>query len=113
MEYMILIHVDESHVPATPGSPEFDEQMGEWFAYNQKLIDGGHWVAGASLQPTLTATLLTKSGDTKTITDGPYAETKEQVAGFYLIKASDLDEALALAEQIPLPYATFEVRPIA
>jgi DNA-directed RNA polymerase specialized sigma24 family protein len=59
--------------------------MGEWAAYNQRLIDGGHWVAGASLQPTVTATLVrTQPGAAPTITDGPFVESKEQLGGFYL-----------------------------
>jgi hypothetical protein len=61
MEYMILIHSDESYEMPAPGTPEFDAMMGEWAAYNQRLIDGGHWVSGANLQPTVTATVVRKS----------------------------------------------------
>ncbi len=114
MEYMISIHSDESFPMPAEGTPEFDQFMGEWMAYNQVLIDGGHWVAGASLMPTVTATTIRKTFDAApSVTDGPYAETKEQFGGFYLIEAADLDEAMRLATAIPVPVASLEVRPVA
>ena len=114
MEYMILINSDETFEAPAPGTPAFEAMMGEWFAYNQRLIDGGHWVAGASLQPTLTATTVHKRpGASHTVTDGPFAESKEQLGGFYLVKADDLDQAIELAVAIPIPMASFEVRPVA
>jgi hypothetical protein len=88
--------------------------MAGWFAYNQRLIDGGHWISGANLQPTPTATTVQKPwGGTASIIDGPFMETKEQLGGFYLISAADLDEALALAADIPIPAGSIEVRPVA
>jgi hypothetical protein len=114
MEYMISLFSDESADIPGPGEPGFDEMMGEWFAYNQRLIDGGHWVAGASLAPTTTATTIHKTfGNAATLTDGPYAETKEQFGGFFVIAAKDLDEAIALAKDVPIPVGSFEVRPVA
>lgn len=114
MDYMILIHSDETAPRPGPGEPGFDEMMAEWFAYNQRLIDGGHWIAGASLQPTTTATTVRRTwGADASIIDGPFAETKEQLGGFYLVKARDLDEALELAKAIPIPVGSFEVRPVA
>ncbi len=114
MEYMIIISSDESAERPGPGEPGFDEMMGEWFVFNQKLIDGGHWISGASLQPTSSATTLRREwGAEPTITDGPYAETKEQFSGYYLISAADLDEALELAKALPLPVGALEVRPVA
>ena len=114
MDYMILIHSDENYEAPAPGSPEFDEMMGEWMAYNQKLIDGGHWISAANLQPTVTATIVRKSfGAKPAVSDGPFVEAKEQIGGFYLLKAKDLDEALALAADIPLPVGALEVRPVA
>jgi hypothetical protein len=114
MEYMILINADENYEAPAPGTPEFEQMMNPWLAYNQRLIDGGHWIAGANLQPTPTATTITKSytGEV-TLTDGPYAETKEQFGGFYLISAANLDEAIELATAIPIPVASIEVRPVA
>jgi hypothetical protein len=114
MDYMITLYSDESFELPEPGTPEFGEFMGEWMAYNQRLIDGGHWISAASLQPTPTATTITKTfGAAPTMTDGPYAETKEQLGGFYLISAKDLDEALSLAKDVPIPVGSFEVRPVA
>jgi hypothetical protein len=114
MEYMILLYSDESFELPAPDTAEFGEFMGEWMAYNQKLLDGGHWVSGASLQPTATATTITNTvGASPTITDGPYVETKEQLGGYYLISADSLDQAIELAKAIPIPVGSFEVRPVA
>ncbi|MFZ4517405.1 MAG: YciI family protein [Microthrixaceae bacterium] len=113
MEYLILIHQDESSEGPAPGTPEFDQMMAGWMAYNQELIDGGHWIAGASLAPTTTATTVRKSIDGMSLTDGPFAETKEQLGGFYLVSAADLDEALELARRVPAPVGSIEVRPVA
>lgn len=112
MEYMILAHSEEGNGPG-PGEPGFEEMMGEWMAYNQRLIDGGHWVSGASLAPSVTATTLTKSADGITVTDGPFMETKEMLGGYYLISAKDLDEAIELASALPIPVGSFEIRPVA
>lgn len=115
MDYMILIHRPEGAEPASaPGTPEFEARMAAFFAYNQMLIDGGHWIAGGSLQPTTTSTALRRGDDGDlAVTDGPFVETKEQLGGFYVVAAADLDEALSLARQIPLPDASFEIRPLA
>lgn len=114
MDYMLLIHSDETAEIPGPGEAGFDEMMAEWFAFNQRLIDGGHWIAGASLQPTPTATTLQRTwGAEPTVVDGPYAETKEQFGGFYLISARDLDQAMELAAGIPIPVCSIEVRPVA
>jgi hypothetical protein len=95
MEYMILIHADETVEAPGPGSPGFEEMMAGWMAFNQRLIDGGHWIAGANLQPTLTSTTVRRAfGGAPVVVDGPFAETKEQLGGFYLVKAADLDEAI-------------------
>jgi hypothetical protein len=114
MEYMILNHTDPAAGGPAPGSPEFDELMGRWMAYNQMLIDGGHWVAGANLTPPDIGTTVHKADGTVTATtDGPYSEAKEQIGGFYLIEAADLDEALRLASAMPIDDGALEVRPIA
>lgn len=111
MEYMLLIARDETTAPA-PGTPEFDEFMGGWMQFNQLLVDGGHFVAGAGLQPTTTATTLHKAGSGEQVIDGPFAETKEQLGGFYVIRAADLDQALNLARALPIPSGSIEVRPL-
>ncbi len=112
MEYMILNHSAEVEGPA-PGSPEFGALMGRWMAYNQLLIDGGHWISGASLTPTSAARTVRKSEGAVTVVDGPHAETKEQIGGYYLIEAKDLDEALELAAKMPTDTGSLEVRPVA
>ena len=111
MEYMLLLHANENLDRPAPGTAEFDAYMGPWFAYNQRLIDGGHWINGGSLQPTGTATTVAIGTDS--VTDGPYAETKEQLGGWYIITAENLDAALELAKGAPLTGGFVEVRPIA
>ena len=114
MDYMILIHRGEGEELLVPGTPEHAALMAKFFAYNQMLIDTGHWVTAGSLQPPTTATTLRRTdGGELAVTDGPFAETKEQLGGYYVITADDLDQALALARSIPLPDASFEVRPLA
>ena len=109
-----MLYSDEStHPDLAPGTPEFAEFMGEWMAYNQMLIDGGHYIGGASLAPTATATVLRADNGSYTAIDGPFAETKEQLGGYYLVSAADLDEAMELAKQVPIKTGSFEIRPIA
>lgn len=113
MEYMIILGSAEPREQMTPTSPGFGEYMADWFAFNQKLIDGGHWISGASLQPISTATTIQRVAGVDTIVDGPFAETKEQFGGYYVIEAKDLDEALELAAAVPFTDAAIEVRPVA
>lgn len=112
MEYMILIHGDETLVPG-PGEEGAGEMLARFLAYNQILIDGGHWISGGSLQPTTASTTIrNRAGQAPEIIDGPFAETKEQLGGYYVISATDLDEALALAKQLPVWEGSIEVRPL-
>jgi hypothetical protein len=114
MDYMITLYSDETVPMPAEDSPEFGQMMGEWMAYNQRLIEGGHWIAASNLMPTMTATTIVKTwGSAPTLLDGPFAETKEQLGGFYLISATDLDQAIALATDIPLLVGSIEVRPVA
>jgi hypothetical protein len=113
MEYMILIHGDETRAPRGSDAGT-DEMLQRFLAYNQILIDGGHWISGGSLQPTSTSTTLRRRDGVTEIVDGPFAETKEQLGGYYVISAADLDEALALAKQIPSEWeGSIELRPLA
>jgi hypothetical protein len=113
MEYMIMNHSVEAGGPDY-GTPEFEAFMARWMAYNQLLIDGGHWIAAANLAPSDVTTTVHKSGGSvSATTDGPFAETKEQIGGFYLIDAPDLDKALELAAAMPLDEGALEVRPVA
>lgn len=114
MEYMIFAYSDETQRPDfAPGSPEFQEMMSEWMSFNQELIDSGAFIGGGGLASTDTATTLVKQFDgSESITDGPYAETKEQLGGYYIVEAPDLDAAIAIARKIPIPVGSFEVRPV-
>lgn len=112
MQYMILIHSEPFDAP-TPGDPSFEDYMAPWMAYNQKLVAGGHLVTAGQLLGSETATTLRRTFDgNDTVMDGPFAETKEQLGGFYIVEASDLDEALTLAASIPVPAGSLEVRPM-
>jgi hypothetical protein len=111
MEYIFLINSDES-AEMDPASPEFGEYMGDWLAYNQKLVEGGHYINGGRLAPAATATTLRRAGG-DTLVDGPYAETKEQFGGWYAVSADDLDQAIELAKAMPINTASIEIRPIA
>ena len=114
MEYMLIIAADESDPAPFPGQPGFDEMMEGWAAYTRKLMSGGHWINGASLMPSPTATTVRKTPDAApAIIDGPFVETKEALAGYYTISAPDLDTALELAAAMPITSGSVEVRPIA
>lgn len=112
MEYMLFLGEANAREQIAPTDPAFGAYMADWQAYNQKLIDGGHWIGGAQLQPVATATTIKRVAGEDTIVDGPFAETKEQLGGYYLIEAKDLDEALELAAAMPFTDAVIEVRPI-
>lgn len=115
MQYAILIYDAETANPPTqpPDPAAFGEVMAEWNAYTQMLRDGGHYAGGEALQPVTAATTVrVRDGQTLT-TDGPFAETKEALGGFYLVDASDLDEALRLAAACPgAKWGSIEVRPV-
>ena len=111
MQYLVLIYSEEP--AAAPDPAQIGAVMEEYDAYSQMLRDTGHYVAGEALQPTTTATTVRiRDGRTLT-TDGPFAETKEALGGFYLVEAKDLDEALALGGACPgAKWGSIEVRPI-
>ncbi len=112
MQYLCLIYEVESSLPSRP--PEEQEGiMAEYFAFTNDVRERGKLVAGDALLPTETATTV-RVRDGKTVTtDGPFAETKEQLGGYYLLDCADLDEAIALASKIPSArWGSIEVRPI-
>jgi hypothetical protein len=112
MRYMLLIYEDERHY-ATMTPKDLEANMGEWFAYTDAMKKAGAHQAGEPLQPTRAAsTVRVKAG--KTITsDGPFAETKEQLGGFYIVDVPDLDAALKWAARCPAARSgSIEVRPI-
>ena len=112
MKYLLALIGDESQ-----GAERTDEQRREamrgWDAYTTELIDAGVLLGGEGLQPSSTATTvkLPERGE-PIVSDGPFAETKEQLGGYYLIDCKDLDEALAWAKKIPWPGGAVEVRPV-
>lgn len=112
MQYMLLLYGNDDQGPQ-PGTPEFGAMMAGYQAFNDRLdADGITW-SGEALQGVETATLITrKSGKVETM-DGPFAETKEQLGGYYLIDVPDLDAALRYAQLIPaVDHGTIEVRPV-
>jgi hypothetical protein len=105
MRYMLVIYGDEQ---GTEGA-----EMSEWFEYDQAVKQAGVHEAGDGLQPTSTATTVRVRNGERLLTDGPFAETKEQLGGFYILNCKDLDEAISWAERIPgSRYGSVEVRPI-
>jgi hypothetical protein len=115
MRYLILIYEQNSANPSPEPMPP-DERAAQTAAYNAytaMLRERGHFLGGEALQPVTAATTVRiRDGQTMT-TDGPFAETKEALGGFYLIQAADLDEALELATRCPAAqYGSIEVRPI-
>ena len=112
MQYMLLIYDNEKMWPSMD-EKERNALMGEYFAYTEELKKSGKLVAGDALQPTNTATTVRVRNGKALTTDGPFAETKEQLGGYYLVEAKDLDEAMALAAKIPSArFGSIEVRPV-
>jgi hypothetical protein len=110
MRYLALIYSDET----AEATPEEREAIGrDYFAYTEEVRKAGVSSAGEALQPTSTATTVrVKDGETLT-TDGPFAETKEQLGGFYLLECDNLDQAIEWAAKIPgAKHGSIEVRPI-
>jgi hypothetical protein len=113
MKYLLLIHQDPAIDAPAPGTPEGDARSQAWMEYTQKLIEDGVMVAGDALLPTDTATTVRVRGGERLVTDGPFAETKEWLAGYYLIDVADLDTAIDYAGRIPnIEEGSTEVRPI-
>ena len=112
MKYLCLIYEDEKAWLKLP-KEQSDAIMNEYFAFTNDIRKTGQMVAGEALQPTQTATTVrVRNGKTST-TDGPFAETKEQLGGFYLIEAKDLNEAIQVASRIPSArFGSVEIRPI-
>jgi hypothetical protein len=112
MQYLLLIYRNENYM-TDMSAADRQKLMGEYGAYTQSIIQSGHFKAGDGLQPTTTATTVrVRDGKTMT-TDGPFAETREQLGGYYLVEAKDLDEAVALAARVPeAKRGSIEVRPV-
>lgn len=112
MRYLCLIY-DEEKKLAGMSKSDSDAFMAEYFTFTEAIKKSGHFLGGEALQPVQTATTVrVRSGKTST-TDGPFAETKEQLGGYYLINARDLNDAIQIAAKIPSArLGSVEIRPI-
>jgi hypothetical protein len=109
MKYMLLVYLDE-HVLS---ESEREHCYVESAQLTQDLNSSGHYVSAGPLHPTSTATSLQIRDGKRLVTDGPFAETREQLGGYYIIEARDLDEAMGIAERIPVArVGTIEIRPV-
>lgn len=112
MRYLCLIYDDESKW-GSMSKDEADGFMGEYYAFTEDIKKNGQHIGGEALQPTATATTVRVRNGKVSSTDGPFAETKEQLGGYYLINAKDLNEAIQVAARIPSArLGSVEVRPI-
>ena len=112
MKYLCLIYSDESKWQKM-GPDDIASMMGEYNAFTESIKKSGHWLGGHQLQPTMTGTTVRIRNGKLSTTDGPFAETKEQLGGFYLIEAKDLNEAMQIGSRIPgAKVGSIEVRPV-
>lgn len=112
MKYLMLLYGAEDVGPQ-PGTPEHAAEMQEWFAITQEMAEAGIMAGGEALHEAATATTIRVRDGATQVTDGPFAETKEVLGGFYLIDVENLDEATKWAEKIPsVPYGSVEIRPV-
>jgi len=112
MQYMLLVYVDPATSPA-PDSPEAQAEYGEYMAFSEAVAKQGLMVSGAPLEPVDTATTVRVHSGETVLSDGPYAETKEWLAGYYLLECPDLDTAVQHAGRIPAArHGAIEVRPV-
>ena len=109
MQYMLLIYLDEN----APTQAEREQCYKESSEYARELAASGKCLATAPLYPTSTATSIRMRDGKRLVTDGPFAETREQLGGYYIINVQDLDEAISIASQIPAGrWGTVEIRPV-
>jgi hypothetical protein len=109
MQYMLLIYLDENSLTEAQREQCYMDSA----AYAQQLHGNGKYVAAAPLQTTASATSVRSHDGKRVVTDGPFAETREQLGGFFIVEAKNLDEAIDIAGQIPAGrWGTVEVRPL-
>jgi hypothetical protein len=109
MQYMMLAYLDENRL----NDDEREQCYRDSVDLTQELHSAGQFLAAAPLHPTSTATSVRVRGEKRMVTDGPFAETREQLGGYFLIEAPDLDAAIAIAARIPAAkWGTVEVRPV-
>ena len=112
MQYVLLIYGNENHWGKL-GKAEQDSVMKEFMDFTRSIAESGHYKAGNELHEVSKATTVRLRDGKRLVTDGPFAETKEQLGGYYLIEARDLDDAVAVAARIPSArWGSIEVRPI-
>jgi hypothetical protein len=112
MQYLLMIYRNEAEQNAITAS-EAQEMTAEYETFTQSIIANGNFKAGDRLQPITTATTVRVRDGKILATDGPFAETREQLGGYYLVEAKDLDEAIGIAARIPTArVGSIEVRPI-
>lgn len=111
MKYALLIYENESAYGSEKNNPALQEIVGKHMRFTQEL--GSKRIGGAGLAATHMATTVRSTNGSKAVHDGPFAETKEQLGGFYLVEAADLDEAIEIAMRVPLqPDGAVEIRPL-
>lgn len=112
MKYMLMLYGDPALDPV-PGTPEFDLMMQGFFQLEEKMKSRATVLAGEGLKGVETSTTLRVRGGKVETTDGPFAETREHLGGFYLIEAASLDDAIAFAAEVPTaPWGSVEIRPV-
>jgi hypothetical protein len=112
MRYMLLIYGDEGRW-GSASEAEQEAEMARWYSYTEEMRNAGVSQQGEALQPTSTATTVRDDNGEPMVTDGPFAETKEQLGGYYLLDVADLDEAIKWAHKCPAAKSgTVELRPI-
>ena len=112
MQYLLMIYHNEAEYAKIDAATR-QKMLGEYQAFTQSIIQSGNFKAGDRLQPISTATTVRVRDGKMLTTDGPFAETREQLGGYYLIEAKDLDSAIGIAARIPgARYGSIEVRPI-
>ena len=111
-QYMLLMYDDPAAGPAE-GSPEDQAEFAGWMSYTDQMAQAGIMRAGEALHPVSTATTVRVRGDERVVSDGPFAETKELLGGYYVIDVPDLDTALEWAGKAPhIEHGSVEVRPV-
>ena len=112
MRYLLLIYSDESML-ASMNEADMQADMAKWWEYDSAIKGAGAASSGEALQPTSTATTVRDDGGKPIVTDGPFAETKEQLGGYYVLDVENLDAAIEWAHKCPAAkYGTVELRPI-
>ena len=112
MQYLLLIYRNEAQ-QGQMAPADYQKLLAEYSAYTQSIVQSGHFKAGDGLQPTSTATTVRVREGKILTTDGPFAETREQLGGYYLVEARDLNAAIELAARIPgARHGSIEVRPV-